>query len=351
MASERTESYYAILEVDPAAPADDIRDAIAKQRTKWTNRMGRGGPAADKARNYVTWINEAETTLLDPSKRAAYDAELASGGKGNWQPENDEPNWMEVTWRYFDEGDYEIAERSVGKATSQQPKNPAAWVLAGMVYLGLKKYDQANQAAYEAVLLDEDDPWGYGLRADAYRLKSGNVDKAIEQYSRMEAKGQARGDQNAVITARGWIAICKAEVLMDQADNINNIVPDTFTYTEQMMTRLRDFRERLVNIRSQVNQINTELGPVALPDAQAAIQSDLSDLDRWIKAYDEMIAEGDERVTNWFGFFKVLIPCIIIAIICFSVGGGAIAFGLIIGIGGGVIGWMMNSKPKWKWGQ
>ena len=62
-----TASWYDVLDVEPTATADEIRAA-------WRSAVADLDPTDRRFRVY----NQAAEVLLDPERRAAYDAELAS---------------------------------------------------------------------------------------------------------------------------------------------------------------------------------------------------------------------------------------------------------------------------------
>jgi len=349
--AERTESYYTILAVEPTADADDIAAAIKKSRNVWTSRMSRPGALGDKARDYVTWINDAETILLDPAKRASYDQELAGGttAKNNWAPKEDEQNWLDTAWRYYDENDMELAQAAARKATTQQPKNATAWVLAGEIHKLRGDYNSANEAAYEAVLVDEENPWAYQLRGDVYLMKSENSQKALEQYQKMEQK--AHGNEAVVRAARGDQAIAKSYTLDTQVNAAEAALPEgTFAYNEAVMQRLESAKSKLTSLRGQYASLLNDLGTNPDERAKDILSNDVKGLDDEIREVDRLIADGNTRVINWFGFIKFLVPAIILVIIGIAIGNaGAVIVCLLIGGGLGALGWVSNSKPKWKW--
>ena len=72
-------NYYEILGVDKKASQDDIKSAYRKLAMKYHPDRNQGSEeAAEKFKE----INEANETLSDPQKRAAYDYELEHPGMG-----------------------------------------------------------------------------------------------------------------------------------------------------------------------------------------------------------------------------------------------------------------------------
>ena len=125
-------NYYEILRVDHSANVEEINAAIKKQRTLWSSRIPRGGTMGARARQILSMIGEAEETLLDSSKRAAYDATL-SGENIHQDNAPGEKNWLDILYSYYDQHDWEMAGQAVERATMQQPDNPKAWFLAAII--------------------------------------------------------------------------------------------------------------------------------------------------------------------------------------------------------------------------
>ncbi|MCI4441188.1 DnaJ C-terminal domain-containing protein [Tibeticola sp.] len=81
--------YYKILGVDRNASVDDIKKAYRKLARKYHPDVSKEPDAAKR----MAEINEANTVLSDPEKRAAYDAlgsQYAHAGGGDFRPP---PNW------------------------------------------------------------------------------------------------------------------------------------------------------------------------------------------------------------------------------------------------------------------
>lgn len=115
-----TPSWYDLLGVAPDAPADEVRAAwrVAIADLDPTDR--RFGP-----------LNRAAEVLLDPERRAAYDAELA--------PSEPEPEWE--------------PDAAVVAAPDRQPRSVPGWLLVGVGVVALL---MAGAAAVVAVTVPSD---------------------------------------------------------------------------------------------------------------------------------------------------------------------------------------------------
>ncbi|MEG0053394.1 MAG: J domain-containing protein [Comamonas sp.] len=92
--------YYQILGVDKHASADDIKKAFRKLARKYHPDISKEKNAAQR----MAELNEANTVLSDPEKRAAYDSMAdapryagAQGGSGGFQPP---PDWDQHDFQF-----------------------------------------------------------------------------------------------------------------------------------------------------------------------------------------------------------------------------------------------------------
>lgn len=71
------DNLYALLDVDRASKSEEIAVAVKTQRRRWMKLQSHPSlPQRHEAELRVLAISSAESTLLDPAKRAAYDATL-----------------------------------------------------------------------------------------------------------------------------------------------------------------------------------------------------------------------------------------------------------------------------------
>ena len=100
--------YYATLGVDKQATADDIKKAYRRLARKYHPDVSKEPNAAER----MSAINEANTVLSDPEKRAAYDA-LGRQAQGQGQDFRPPPDWdagFEFSAGGFDAGEDEFSD-------------------------------------------------------------------------------------------------------------------------------------------------------------------------------------------------------------------------------------------------
>jgi Mce-associated membrane protein len=110
-------SWYDVLDVDPAASADEIR-------TAWRSAVADLDPTDRRFRVY----NQAAEVLLDPAKRAAYDAELAAASV---EPESSSVEPVETTTATS----VEPVETTPSSPETASPGT--LWLVPGWLLIGL----------------------------------------------------------------------------------------------------------------------------------------------------------------------------------------------------------------------
>ena len=286
------QNYYQLLRVSQTATEDEIRSAIKTERTRWSDRVPKGGEIGAKARAVVARIADAEATLLDPAARAEYDKTLQDSGEPVYQPtvQPNEKDWLDETFSLFLNGDIDMADFALGKMLAQQPNNPNAWFLASIIYMSQNKYDEANRAAQELLLIDPGNPSAYGVRGDYFHDKEQNIDKAIEQYERMYQTATARENDDYAREAQEKIASMKIEKLMnEEAPNIDRLekAVDSSVGLNPRREALERLQQYTNNVRNQVHKIYD-----AVPEP--------SD---WFKQYNkDQLDILDESVKNYAAY-------------------------------------------------
>lgn len=343
-------NYYTLLEIEVSASEREISEAIKKQRTVWSSRSSREGATGDKARRNVEKITEAERILLDPARRAEYDKELLADKKPKPVVPEGEKDWLHTAWRYCDDKDWEMARSAIRKATQQQPNNVEAWYLAGEIYIMLKDYTAANEASYEAILLDEDNPYAYGLRGDVFRFK-GDLDKASEQYKKMKARtGDYPKLKQVAIEHLALIAMLQVDKELDEG---TKSLPDgEFYYNDSTMAAFSNAIEWLEYAKSKTEKIYNGIDNPS--DWITGIYQEI------IKSHHKRIAEctrivneGNESVTKWDKAGGPVVIGVVIALIGFALlfsgcGGVGIVL-LLVGSSISAGSWAVYTKPRYKW--
>src|SRR4051812_19178621 len=86
MRATMSASWYDLLDVEPRSSVDEIRNA-------WRAAVADLDPTDRRFRVY----NEAAEVLLDPARRAAYDAELERGRSDEAEPRRNDPSEPEAS--------------------------------------------------------------------------------------------------------------------------------------------------------------------------------------------------------------------------------------------------------------
>jgi Flp pilus assembly protein TadD len=152
-------NYYEILEVSQDASAESVRLAVKRQRRTWVKRQQI--PAAERRReaeNRMALIDAAETTLLDPEARRAFDVRLARYVPPAPRTEQaaEGGDWLRLARELLDHGDAPSAAYAARQATDRQALRHEAWAVRGRAsFLSGQDQDAISEFA-EALRLSPD---------------------------------------------------------------------------------------------------------------------------------------------------------------------------------------------------
>lgn len=160
---------YEVLEVAPSADAAEIRAAITRQRRVWIRRQASPDPTRrTEAEERVRLIDDAEKTLLDPNRRAAFDRRQDAGPVAAERPPQtygsaptarartgpDRPGeWRDRATAYLEQGNPGAAHRAAARACADDPTDVAAWELRGRAALAAGDAATAEEELAEALRL------------------------------------------------------------------------------------------------------------------------------------------------------------------------------------------------------
>jgi curved DNA-binding protein len=152
--------YYRILGVDKRASADEIKKAFRKLARKYHPDISKEADAAQR----MAEVNEANTVLSDPEKRAAYDAladaphhgqAAGGGGSGGFQPP---PDWEPQDFHF--RGGGADGEADFSDFFSQMfGQGARARQAAGAAGAGRRPPDMRGQDQHASIELDLEDSY------------------------------------------------------------------------------------------------------------------------------------------------------------------------------------------------
>ena len=181
------QNLYRILNVAHNASADELRKAINRELRVWSNRTN--APQLERrqeAERMVTLLERAETLLLDPVQRAAYDRELARSPEEREIDESDLAGKTDLVGearRLLIDGEVPDAMYVAERATQHEGNNPEAWaVLAEAKF----RWGDIEDAIYEykrAVKLRPNEAVYY-FDLGCVLESAGRFDDALQQYQR-----------------------------------------------------------------------------------------------------------------------------------------------------------------------
>lgn len=184
------DNYYDILSIDTSADEETIRAAIRKTRSRY--RQVAGSPNKEQARNAEVMIEKlakAESALLEPQARRAYDAQLAAQPAYSAEPipvGAGASDWIATAKSYLANGQPRNASQAAKEATRADPRSPDAWTVRAYAALELEDISDAEFSASEAQKCDPGNPLMFGLLGDIYDRE--------ERYADAQAAFQRAAD-------------------------------------------------------------------------------------------------------------------------------------------------------------
>lgn len=180
-------NYYDLLGVSDKASEEEIRVSIKERKRIWTQRQN--APKIEQqqeATNNIRLIPDIETILLNPQKRAAYDKQLLSAPKDNYQLDNKQTDVAELIqecWRLLSVGNVPDAMMSATRAVDLQGNNPDAVALLGYCKAQWGEIQAAIKDYKTAINLRPNDPSFYFDLGGIYEQNEQWKD-AMQQYQR-----------------------------------------------------------------------------------------------------------------------------------------------------------------------
>lgn len=144
-------NYYRNLELSPTAKEDEIRKAINRDLRNWSKRTNDARlERRQEAERMVKLLEEAETILLDATKRVEYDRQLKTAPSEERQVDDSDlagkADLVQEGWQLLIAGNVPDALYVATKATEQKGNDPEAWALLGQAKF---RWGETEDAIYE----------------------------------------------------------------------------------------------------------------------------------------------------------------------------------------------------------
>ncbi|SNT17609.1 DnaJ domain-containing protein [Micrococcales bacterium KH10] len=155
-------NYYAVLDVPQDASEDDLKKAIRRGRNLWASRANHPDPdVRSEAEKNVQLFTEAEQTLLDATRRAAYDDQLLRQPPPVPDPNmgDGEQDWLLVARNWANQAMWSQAHHAATLATQATPKRAEAWREKGRYAQHLGNDTDAEYAFNQGMMLAPTDPF------------------------------------------------------------------------------------------------------------------------------------------------------------------------------------------------
>ena len=182
------QNYYKIINVEPTAKDPEVKKALHETLRLWSNRTN--APQIDRrqeAERMVKLLEEAETILLNPAKRAEYDKQLKNAPR---QESSTDKAVLDAAQDLVAEGRKLLAEGNIGdtlyvatKATERDGGNPEAWALLGRARFLFGDVEDAIYEYKRAIKLKPNEGVYYSELGDIYN-DTEKFDEALTQYKR-----------------------------------------------------------------------------------------------------------------------------------------------------------------------
>jgi len=184
------QNFYKILNIQPSISDADLKKAMHEALRLWSNRTN--APQIERrqeAERMVKLIEDAETVLLNPTKRAEYDRQLKTTPPPTSQSPSDKVT-LDSAQDLVAEGRKLLAEGNIGdtlylatKATEHDGGNPEAWALLGRARFLFGDVEDAIYEYKRAIKLKPNEGVYYSELGDIYN-DTAKLDDALTQYKR-----------------------------------------------------------------------------------------------------------------------------------------------------------------------
>ena len=144
-------NYYNVLKVSQSASTDDLRNAINRELRLWSNRTN--APQIERrqeAERMVKILEEAESILLDETKRSEYNRKLTTAPSEERKIDDQDiagkEDLVKEGWRLLIDDNVPDALYVATKATEKDASNPDAWALLAQAKF---RWGETEDAIYE----------------------------------------------------------------------------------------------------------------------------------------------------------------------------------------------------------
>lgn len=267
-------NYYEILEISQTASAEQIREAVKRQRRTWVKRQQ--APSLERQReaeDRVRQIDAAELALLDPDSRKTFNEALASyvPPTPGTQPTVEGMDWLSRARDFLARGDAQSAIYAARQATDNRASHHEAWALRGLASF-MAGHDQ--DAIFEI--------------SEALRLKPDSDEYQFDLGSVYESKGMDKSAlqcyERAAQLAPGkpLYQVAIAGIYLD-----NNLPDKALPVLEKVHSAHPDVNEFTFYLAAALNEATlkswTSVGPVKVITKQQQIAPSRANLERAAK--------------------------------------------------------------------